>query len=380
MTKSELITVVQSLTGWTTKDTVIGNGLDFGLQELARQVGVNELRHEIDVVLSENSLVVDLPSTTVDVLEARLLTASIETIDDCNDSSLWTGVTNVTPSDDKSVFRNFNGSLKLAITSSFSSTGLLASMDDLGSTVDASDADFIGFWLRSDKELQAGDVSVVLTEDSVGAKTTVFAEASCSFVPAGVWTPVRVYVDLSSVDALLSVGVYLNRTGLTALNLWFDNIVVGTEDSTVQTLRLLTESDFMLQHPLPSQQGSGQPAEAFFDRSARVLRLCAPANDDYLIRLGIRTSKISFTGTTAENPFNGSDEFLSCYAARWLMLSLEKFVEAEKWRVEAFTSLSRWLSDHRRRDGVKLVHKGFGGQPSSIPPQWWLDPFVKENP
>jgi hypothetical protein len=125
------------------------------------------------------------------------------------------------------MFFRSDSSLRIILTGARSDGDLLAysaNVQDTPKDVSSyGSSGSIHFFIRSDTTLSAGDIEIVFAEDANGAKTNDYVEAvteSASVVDR--WSYQEIPTNLSSMNAIISVGVYANANIVEGTEIWLD--------------------------------------------------------------------------------------------------------------------------------------------------------------
>ncbi|MCX9083234.1 MAG: hypothetical protein OIN87_00350 [Candidatus Methanoperedens sp.] len=144
-------------------------------------------------------------------------------IDDCQVA--WAASTNVTATADIAARKVNARGAKLVIAVGFT-TGLVATRDFVAA--DLSGYKYIGFWIKSDIQVAANALQLVLDESAACASPD--ETLNIPLLPAGVWRYIRVAVTGAETtrDAIISIGINAsNDPG--AATLFIDDIRAGNE-------------------------------------------------------------------------------------------------------------------------------------------------------
>ncbi len=226
MTVTQLVTRVTSMVGWgdtaptagTAKANAIQQWLNWAQKLVMRRHNFSCMeRTDSSMILLDGQLRYELPPQIKQVINARLIDDTCHVLADCE--SGWTdGEAKLTTSHD-SIFRR-EGRYSTKIVFASDPTGQISHSADRSSSLDLSaiTAGALGFWIYSTSALTAGQVQIVITEDSAGAETTQYITCNVPVVSAYQWTYCRVTTDSSGdaldfssdgtlIDAFLSIGV-----------------------------------------------------------------------------------------------------------------------------------------------------------------------------
>jgi len=124
-------------------------------------------------------------------------------VDDCEDA--WAAQADVTCDIDEEDFKVGAASATAVVADAFT-TGLIATEDI--DEIDLSGYNRVAFWFKSSLALDAGDLQLVLSEAlacGAGGATEVFADLPA--IVADTWTVCHLTVDMTGMDAVLSVGL-----------------------------------------------------------------------------------------------------------------------------------------------------------------------------
>ena len=132
-------------------------------------------------------------------------------VEDCETHGDWTASANVTTADESTLVKVGSESLKLTLADAFG-TGLVCY--DNFAAVNMIAETGMSFWFRSTVALDAGDWSVVLSEDADGAQNN-WVEFEVPAIAANTWMLVRSLptagdLDMDEMNLTVSIGLYQN--------------------------------------------------------------------------------------------------------------------------------------------------------------------------
>lgn len=146
-----------------------------------------------------------------------------------------------------------SAALKLTLGAARSENDCLAYKDI--DSLDISDHNSIGFWVKVSTALSAGDLKVLVSESNhaAGERTGTYVETDITALAAGIWTFVRVAKTLTDYDAVLSVSLYAGASVDSGLVVHLDDVraytpLTGDDNDFLEAdmLREVTDNDVTL--------------------------------------------------------------------------------------------------------------------------------------
>lgn len=146
-----------------------------------------------------------------------------------------------------------SASMKLTLTAARSENVCLAYKDI--SSLDISDHNSVGFWVKASTALAAGALKVVVSEanHATGERSGTYCETEITALTANTWTFVRVAVTLTDYDAVLSVSLYAGASLASGLIIHLDDVraytpLTGDSNDFLEAdmLREVTDTDVTL--------------------------------------------------------------------------------------------------------------------------------------
>ncbi len=134
----------------------------------------------------------------------------------------WTTAGDVIVSHDTVVKKEGTASVKMVMDAEHTDGEKLMYEDF--SAIDITDRNAIGFWFRSSDELPSGAVEIVVSENANGSKTNGVTVAIDKASGKGVWHYFIIPVDLSAMNAVISIGIYANATLASGLEIHIDDV------------------------------------------------------------------------------------------------------------------------------------------------------------
>ncbi len=188
-------------------DTLLGNNLPLagtGMESVEFIDGIGT-RHLI-ALTTTNGYVYDADSD-----RWRILNAS-SVLEDCEDAWAVTGAAVAdSAGTDATIFKVGTKSVKIVLSSGAHSDGDLLAFEDTAIGDISSGYVTFGCWVRSSIQLAVNDLEFVVCDDASGAKTNDYVEIKNDIILyADIWYFLQVTVDLSNMDSVNSVGVYIN--------------------------------------------------------------------------------------------------------------------------------------------------------------------------
>jgi len=156
-------------------------------------------------------------------------------------------------------------------------------------------------------------------------------------------------------------------------------VIDGTSSASI---RLVLLSRFAGWFPNPEDDASGKPEWGAVDRKNGRLYVYPKSDDGYVLRMTVVKYPTFGDSDSTENPLVGTDDALVAYAAQYVFNSVQDFESAEIWRRHFEVAIASAIQTAQRRSGVQEqgVVRNVYGDESSVPPNWWLNPFVMKEP
>lgn len=164
---------------------------------------------------------------------------------------------------------------------------------------------------------------------------------------------------ISSEDLTTTSG-----TSYVALSDESDKIIEARLIDGTNSYSILQKTKNWISKRFPNPDGDPNNKPVYCYIEGGNLYLVPVPDDAYTIRLSVVSSSSDLSGDSSENPLDGLDYAIACWAAGYVMDSIERFDAGQQWRVRAQDSLAksiRWKKRQYRNfqhEGAKSVGRG----------------------
>ena len=352
--------------------TQLAHHMDFGQRLITRMANPRSLQNiDTTQALLTNQLTYTLPTAVKRVYSVRYFDPDL--IDVVSTSTdVWNSGGSITASLDTTVTRGGRSTTKFTCAG----TGLAYS-DSISPVTDLSSYSVAGlrFYIRSSVALDAGDVSITLTEAASGAESGQYITKTLPAVAASSSGYTKIELtgyDFSSggtlIDALLSVGFLVNNsvTGniyIDAMELMVDD---GLDDRKGYSVDVDTTGRRDMRNPNPLWRSTGRPTTMYMwgDTSTTSDMYFYPVPDNfYILKVRYSGYGTAITDVTASTntTLRGYDDVLIAAATMYGFQARRQWKAKGEWKADYFTLLKEAKVNDSKLDGWKPLMHGFQG-------------------
>jgi len=154
--------------------------------------------------------------------------------------------------------------------------------------------------------------------------------------------------------------------------------ILDTSSSVAWNLEIRSKTWVLSQVPYPPYESSSKPVHGYLEEGNKLFFYPVP-DSAYTIRYSYYRLHPKLASDASLILIRHAGAAVAAYAIHWMLLTLERQQEADKWEAKYTKALASAIQVDMDNSAVKFK-VGIRKNNPSVEPKFWLDPFVRRVP